>query len=187
MTGRVSQPRATEFVVLECPVPHRPPYRTDVYAVEEGFSVLKRTTDAVMDFIATNLDPPPCPVRQGKGLRGGEVHLDRQQSKPFDDTSWSRLLTIGVEDSPAQHLVPATNAHHGAPLLGTASHDVSDARASQPFQVGHSGPRPRQDEDVSGLTRIRVCRHLDVHPGLASHGVDVGGVGDAREPHHRNP
>ena len=24
MTGRVSQPRATEFVVLECPVPHRP-------------------------------------------------------------------------------------------------------------------------------------------------------------------
>ncbi len=42
-------------------------------------------------------------------------------------------------------------------------------------------------ENVSGLTRIRVCRHLDVHPRLASHGVDVGGVGDAREPHHRNP
>ena len=72
-------------------------------------------------------------------------------------------------------------------LLGTASHDVSDARASQPFQVGHCGPRPRQNENVSGLTRIRVCRHLDVHPRLASHGVDVGGVGDAREPHHRNP
>ncbi len=129
------------------------------------------------------MPPPPTPRPPQHFLRL-EPHPRRQQPKPGSTPArrLDRVVDLGRE-----HLITPTDPQDRAPCRRPSHQGVGQPALPQPLQIGHRGPAPRQHDEVRMLDVGGLGGGEHIDPWLRRDGVQIGGVGDPRQPDRRDP
>ena len=129
------------------------------------------------------MPPPPTPRPPQHFLRL-EPHPRRQQPKP-GSTPARRLDR--VVDLVGEHLITPADPEDRPPRSRPLSQGIGQPEPTQPLQVGHRGPAPRQHDEVRMLDVGGLGGGEHIDPRLRRDGIQVRGIRDPREADRRNP
>lgn len=115
------------------------------------------------------------------GLRRGERRLDVEEAQPGHPP---RSGLDRVVDPAPEHLVAGADPEDGRP---GADHGVGQAPLTDPGEVGDGRPTAREHDQVSVVEVVGASGPAQAHRRLHHEGVEVGGVGQVRQPDDRHP
>ena len=138
----------------------------------------------VMDLVGDHVMPPPPTPRPPQHFLRLEPHPRRQQPKP-GSTPARRLDR--VVDLVGEHLISPTDPQDRPPLRRPPHQGIGQPEPTQPLQIGHRGPAPWQHHEVRMLDVGGLGGGEHIDPRLRRDGVQIGGVGDPRQPDRRDP
>ncbi len=183
--GRVDEQRPAERVVLQQSVPAGAGDRAHAGTVRGERFTAVHGRPAVADLVAG--DREPLAGRAGTLaeylVRGeGGSHREQAEAVHLPGTGLDRVV-----DATAEHLVSAADPEH-RPASGRAGPQCRvQASAAQPGEVRHGRASPRDDHKI-GVDQVRGPGGEGYgHAGLGPQRVDVGDVGQSRQPDHRYP
>ena len=114
----------------------------------------------------------------------GEDHIGVEQAESVDAAT---AALDGVLDVPTQHLEPSADTQHRPPRSGVGGDHVGQSTRPQPAQVRDGGFAARDDDHV-GVGEIRgFADPAHQYTGFAGQRLDVGGIGNPRQPDHADP
>ena len=176
----VGQPVAPDLVVVEQAVPVRAEHRAAADADAEPVVLGAAADEPVVDLVAAQ--------RRGRGARSVLSGANTMSASSRPSPSMSRHAD-STGSSMRRHSIwkPPQMPSTGRPAAAWAMTAVGQAALAQPRQVGDGGLAARDHHHV-GVGQIGGVGHPPHHhSGLTGQRLDVGGVGDPRQPDRGDP
>ncbi|SHV44008.1 Uncharacterised protein [Mycobacteroides abscessus subsp. abscessus] len=134
----------------------------------------------MVDFVAGEPRRSPAPQR----LNRLEGDVDIEQAQPLDH---ARAGLDAIVDRGREHLKSAADAQHRPARTGVGDNGIGDPVTTHPGQVGDCCLGTGNDHHIGVGDIRRVRRPPHGHPRLAGDRLDIGGIGDTRQPHRSHP
>ena len=131
------------------------------------------------DFVTRKRTVPPPQF-----FRRRELDVRVEQSKSLDG---SAPALHGVVNACAEHLKTSADTQHHATGAGVADHRLGQPSRAHPREIGDGGlgPGDHYDVHVGQVGGFGDPPHQ--HAGLTGQRLDIGRVGDPRQPHRTDP